>query len=151
MKRSYVFLLVGLLLIVFGGTSLLVAENQKGHAAVLAAEGVPAKGTVKDKVVLKGSRGAMTFLVTIVNHDSDDAEVQTEVLREKFDEVQKGDEVDIVYLPSDPHIFDFGNVDHERALLHQTKITEIWSPLCILVGLVLAGIGLKAAAKEPFR
>ena len=69
MKRSGVYLLIGLLLLLFGGTSLLVAENLKGRSSVLATDGVQAKGTVKQKRFLKnGGRGATTYTLVLVNH-----------------------------------------------------------------------------------
>ena len=152
MKRSGVYLLVGLLLILFGGTSLLVAENQKGRSSVLATDGVQAQGTIKQKRFLKnGGRGATTYTLVIVNHGADDAEVTMDVVKERYDEFEEGQDVDLVYLPSDPQVFDFGTVDHEKVLLHRTQVMEILSPLCLLAGLVLFGFGFKAGLKEPFR
>lgn len=151
MKRSSLFLLIGLLLVLVGGTTLLVAENQKGRTAQLAAEGVATKATVKQKIFIKGRRGAANYSLVVVNHEADDVEARKEVLKEEYNEFEEGDEVDIVYLPSDPQVFDFGDIDHERVLLHRTKVHEMWSPVCLLLGLVLVGLGLKAGLKEPFR
>ena len=151
MKRSSLFFLAGLLLILFGGTTLLVAENQKGHTVALATEGVAGKPTVKQKNFLKPRGGAPTYTLTIVNHDAGDVEVRADVLKEQYSAVEEDDKIEIVYLPSDPKVFDFGTIDHEKALLHRTQAEEFWSPICILVGLILAGMGWRAVLKEPFK
>lgn len=151
MKRSSLFFLTGLLLILFGGTTLLVAENHKGNAAALAADGIAAKATVKQKNFLKPRGGAPTYTLTLINHGAEDLEVRLDVLKEQYDGVKEEDEIDIVYLPKNPQIFDLGTVGHEKALLHRAQAEEVWSPICILIGLILAGLGWKAILKEPFK
>ena len=96
--KSNLFLLFGMLLVLFGGTALMVAEDQKGHSTVLATQGVPAKATIKRKDLSRGRRGSATYRLVLINHGAGDAEIMKEVLRKEWDEVEEGETVDIVYL-----------------------------------------------------
>jgi hypothetical protein len=152
MKRSGIFLLLGLTLLLFGGTAFIVAEDQESRSAPLVTNGIQATATITEKEFFRvgGSKGTTTYRIVVVNHGANDLEARTDVLKEQWDRLEKGQDIDIVYLSDDPRTFDIGNKDEERALLERSRMMEMVSPLFVLVGLALAGLGLKAASKEPF-
>lgn len=150
MKRSSIYLLAGILLIAFGAITLLVAESHKSRSVALAERGVQTAATVKEKSVMKGlgKRSAPTYRVVLVNHKLEDRELTIDLLPDDWEKLQEGKDVDIVYLPENPDIFELGTQDHEKDLLHRTQVTEVLSPIGILLGIALLSIALRSGWRE---
>ena len=144
------FLGLGLTALLLGLALFVIGKTLGGQSSALATQGVEATATVLKKVQtqsVSGSNGSRedVYRVELSIPVTQGGLVSTTVLKEKWEALEEGGKVQVIYLGSNPQTFLIVNSKDAYALIDRSHNAEMLGPGLILFGFLLLILRLKIA------